>query len=136
MKLAILKVAKGLLSAIYWVMKLFPQDKNRIVFLSRQGDSPGRDFTLLADQLHKDMPNFKTVMLCRRFVAKESGLVGKIGYIFHVLRQTWHIARTRVALQDTYCIPISLLKHRNNLLVIQLWHSIGCMKMTGYAILD
>ncbi len=136
MKIAILKVAKGLLSAIYWVMKLFPQDKKRIVFLSRQGDSPGRDFTLLADQLHRDMPDFKTVMLCRKFVAKESGLGGKIGYIFHVLRQTWHIARARVALLDTYCIPISLLKHRDNLLVIQLWHSIGCMKKTGYAILD
>lgn len=136
MKIAILKAAKALLSVIYSAMKLFKQDEKRIVFISRQGDAPSRDFLLLEKQIHTDMSDFNTVMLCKKFVAKKSSVFKMIGYAFHVLKQTWHIARARVVLLDTYCIPVSLLKHRPNLLVIQLWHSIGCMKKTGYAILD
>jgi CDP-ribitol ribitolphosphotransferase len=37
---------------------------------------------------------------------------------------------------DSYCIPVSLLRHKKELTVVQMWHAIGLLKKAGYSILD
>lgn len=135
MKKLILSAGIAVLSGLYSVMKLFPQDKKRFVFMTRETNTPGADFLLLREQLQRDMPDCKTVMLCRRFVAAEATLSDKLSYAFHILRQMHHLSRSRAVILDTYCIPVSLFRHRKELLVIQLWHAIGSMKKFGYAML-
>ena len=132
MKKIIFKFGIFVLSVLYGIMKLFPQDKKRVVFISREFNTPSVDFLLIEKELKKDFEGCRTVMLCRRFTASDS-LGKKIGYGFHILKQMHHIAKARVVVLDTYCIPVSLFNHRGNLLVMQIWHSIGCMKKFGYA---
>lgn len=127
MKSLIVNVCKALLALVYAVMKLFPS-KDKIVFLSRQSNSPGVDFLLLEQELKRSYPRYLTVMMCRMI---PNGLLGKIGYAFHILRQMYQLATSKVAVLDTYCIPVSLLKHKKSLKVIQIWHAMGCLKRFG-----
>ncbi len=122
-------IGKGILSLIYALYKCFPQQK-KIALVSRQSDEPGIDFIMLAKQIEKDMPGYRCVMLCRK-------TDHRIKYIFHmVFPQLFHIATSRAVILDTYCMAVSLLSHRKNLKVIQIWHALGAYKKFGKSILD
>lgn len=117
---------------MYAVLKLFPQ-QNKIVILSRQSDSPSLDITMLERKFKELHPDYKVVVMCKKI---GPGLGGKISYCFHMLAQMWNLATARIAVLDSYCILASVLNHRNSLLIVQMWHSIGTMKKFGYSILD
>ena len=48
----------------------------------------------------------------------------------------YHIATSKVCILDGYSIPISILKHKKNLEVIQIWHASGAIKKFGYQSLN
>lgn len=123
----LLKAAVWMMRASYALIKLFPT-QNKVVLLSRQSNTPSIDFILLSQEIKNTYPNTKTVLLTRK--------IDKPFYLFHIILQMYHIATSRVAILDSYCIPISTLKHKNNLKVVQIWHALGSMKKFGYAMLD
>ena len=127
-----LKFGLKIFAFIYAVIKLFPV-RNKVVFLSRQGNSPSLDFRLLDEEIKRSHPEYETVMLTRKI---GGGLPGMIGYCFHMIRQCYHLATSRVAILDSYCILASCLKHKPELLIVQIWHSVGTMKKNGWSILD
>lgn len=127
MKSVLIGIFKALLACVYAVFKLFPT-REKIIFLSRQGNTPGVDFSMLESKLNESYPKYKTVMMCKMI---PDGLFGKMIYAFHILRQMYHLATARVAVLDTYCIPVSLLTHKKSLRVIQIWHAMGCLKRFG-----
>lgn len=115
---------------IYDIMKFFPI-KNKITMISRQSNVPNIDFLLLENQLSK---KYDIVMLCKTLDGGvKAGLLQKFCYFFHMIRQIYHMATSKLVLLDTYCITVSLLNHRKSLQIIQLWHSIGTMKLFGYS---
>ncbi len=130
----LIKVGIAGLNGIYAVMKLFPQQK-KVVILSRESDTPSLDICMLRDKIEDLHPDYSVVILCKLFKASDP-VSRKLAYGFHVLRQMGELATAQIAVLDTYCIPASLLKHRKNLLIVQMWHSIGTMKKFGYSILD
>ena len=130
----LIKVGIAGLNGIYAVMKLFPQQK-KVVILSRESDTPSLDICMLRDKIEDLHPDYSVVILCKLFKASDP-ISRKLAYGFHVLRQMGELATSQIAVLDTYCIPASLLKHRKNLLIVQMWHSIGTMKKFGYSILD
>lgn len=73
--------------------------------------------------------NVKQVMLTKKI---EKGLLKKLGYAFHIFEQMYHIATSKVVIIDTYIIPVSVLKHKKDLKVIQIWHALGAIKKFGY----
>lgn len=127
-----MKIGLAVLRFMYAILKLFPQ-QNKIVILSRQSDSPSLDINMLERKIKELHPDCKVVVMCKKI---GPGLGGKIRYCFHILKQMVHLATARVAILDSYCIPVSVLNHRKSLLIIQMWHSIGTMKKFGYSILD
>lgn len=128
----VIKTGIFLLNIIYSILKLLPQQK-KVTFISRQSDKPSIDIEMLNEKLHELHSDYDTVVLCKTI---KPGLKSKISYCFHILRQMYHIATSRIVILDSYCIAVSVLKHKENLLVIQMWHSIGTMKKFGYSILD
>lgn len=126
-KIVFLKIDIFILNIIYSIIKFFPT-QNKITFISRQSNKPVLDFLLLTKALKKECPEMKTIMLCRK-------LENKLLYIFHIFRQMYHIATSKIVILDSYCIPISVLKHKKSLKVIQMWHAVGSMKKFGYAML-
>ncbi|MDD6155099.1 MAG: CDP-glycerol glycerophosphotransferase family protein [Eubacteriales bacterium] len=126
----VIKIGLAFFSLWYALMKLFPVRK-KVVFISRQSDSPSVDISLL-DMEFKSR-GWESVTLCKKI---GSGLLGKAGYVFHMFRQAYHIATAKIIILDSYCILVSCMKKRKDLLVVQMWHSVGTMKMAGYSTLD
>lgn len=133
MKIFVLKIFIVCMNIIYFFFKLFPC-KNKIVMISRQSNKVNLDFKLLGDKL-KD--KYKVVYLCKTLDGGiKSSVLTKIGYGFHMFRQMWHLATSRVCILDSYCPTVSILKHKKSLTIIQIWHSVGTMKLFGYTALD
>ena len=40
----------------------------------------------------------------------------------------WEIASARIAITDTYSIPVSCLNHKESLKIFQIWHALGAVK--------
>lgn len=135
MKYILIKIAIFLLNIIYFFLKLFPT-KNKIVMISRQSNSETVDFKLIRNEIEKHN-KYKVVILCKKLEGKENASIGNlISYGFNMLRQMYNLATSKACIIDSYCICVSVLKHKKKLKVIQIWHSIGTMKKFGYEILD
>ncbi len=127
---------RACLNFIYLFMKLLPT-QNKITYISRQSKEISLDFAMVKEEINKRSPETKQVVLCHTLDdGIKATFINKIVYCFHILQQMYHIATSQVVILDSYCIPISLLKHKKSLKVIQMWHSMGTMKLFGYTALD
>lgn len=121
---------------IYCFFKLLPTTK-KITMISRQSNKKTVDFMLLEQKIIEKSQKYKVVILCKELKGgAKADLKSKVGYAFHCVRQMYHIATSKIVVLDSYCILISVLKHKKSLKVIQMWHSMGTMKKFGYQILD
>lgn len=127
MKLFIIKVFVLFIRILYAPMKL-QKTQNKIVWLSRQSNDVSPDMKMLSDEISKISPETKQVFRLRR-LENESGL--SLSYIFFIFRDMWEIASAKVAVTDTYSIPVSCLKHKEGFTVIQIWHALGAVKKFG-----
>ena len=127
-----IKIVNIILEIIYIPLKMFPSRK-KITFISRQTDEESFDIMMLRKRIRKKIPDCEVVVLMKTI---QPGIRHKIMYGFHMLKQMYHIATSRIVVLDTYCIVISLLHHKKRLIVIQMWHALGLMKKAGYSILD
>lgn len=128
----IIKLGRAVLQLVYQTLQLFPVE-NKITMISRQSNTPSVDFTLLQKEFKSRSNKVKVVMLCKTLDgAAKANFYDKMTYFFHMFVQMYHMATSRVVLLDTYCILASLLHHRTDLQIVQMWHSMGTMKLFGY----
>lgn len=128
----VLTIGKLILNFIYLFMKLLLPTKKRITFLSRQSNNKTLDFELLEQELIKIDSNIDIVFLCKKL---DKGIKSKIYYIGYLLKAMYFISTSKVCVIDGYSIPISILKHKKDLIIIQIWHASGAIKKFGYQIL-
>lgn len=128
----IIKCGIFCLNFLFAFLKLLPVQK-KITYISRQMNTTPLDFQMVIDNIKLKEADYKHIVLAKMI---PEHFVGKIGYLFHMLKQMYHIATSKAVILDTYCIPISLLKQRESLVVIQMWHALGAFKKFGYSILD
>lgn len=129
MKIFLIYIFKISLKIIYFFLKMLPTNKKKIVFISRQSNEINIDFKMLRDEIKKRNKNIKMVFICKRI---DKGLKNKISFLFTTLKQMYHLATSKIAVIDSYCIPVCILKHKKTLTVLQIWHSIGKIKKSGY----
>lgn len=125
-------IGKILLNVIYFFMKLFPA-KNKITMLSRQSDKVNIDFELIEREIREKTDKVQIKMLCK-VIRKD--MKSRVLYCFYILKCMYHIATSKVCILDGYSIPISILKHRKELEIIQIWHASGAIKKFGYQALN
>lgn len=131
MKRIAVKCFVAVIRVIYSFIKLFPTT-DRITLISRQSDTVTLDFELLSHEL-KNFEDIDVVILTKKI---KSGLLGYIKYAAHMIRQMYHIARSKVVVLDSYCIAVSVLNHKKNLKVIQMWHALSAIKKFGYQTIE
>jgi CDP-ribitol ribitolphosphotransferase / teichoic acid ribitol-phosphate polymerase len=115
------------LQIIYFFIKKI-KTKNRIVFISRQTDKPSLDFNYLISELSKDS-NIEIIVLCRRM---RNTFKDNVFYYFYMYKQMYYLSTSRVCIIDTFVPTISILKHKKDLKVLQIWHALGAVKKFGY----
>lgn len=126
MRKFIVRVAVCVLRLINLLFLPFHQ-KERVVMISRQSDTPTLDICLLSEELEKH--NIKFVILAKTL---KKSLTGMISYGFHLLCQMYYLATSKVVIVDGYCILVSILPKRNGQCVIQMWHALGAIKKFGW----
>lgn len=120
-------IAKYCAKLLYFFLKLFPT-QNKIVLISRFNKETSVDFLLLEKEIKKRNSNTKIVILNHK-------LKTKYHLVIDVLIEMYNLATSKAAIIDSYIIPVSILKHKKNLKIIQIWHSIGVSKRFGYTAL-
>ena len=127
------KIAIIILKMIYFFIKLFTKQKEKITMLSRQSDYISLDFKLIQKELEEKHPEVQLVILCKK-IPKNFG--GRVEYCFYSIKMLYHIATAKVCVIDGYIIPISVLHHKKNLKIIQIWHAMGAIKKFGWQIIE
>ncbi len=121
-------IGKCFLNIIYFFVKINPV-RNKVVMLSRQSNTPSLDFLFIEKEILKRSNNVEVKILCK-VIKKDIG--ERIKYCFYIFKCMYHIATSKVCILDGYSIPISILKHKKDLQVIQIWHASGAIKKFGY----
>ena len=116
----------------YTVLKHLPV-QNKVTFITWNSSNVPSDFRVLIDRL-KGLPNPpKVVALCRELGAS---VVSRVMFAFHMLRQMYAMATSKVIVLDTFCVLASALNHRPELRIVQIWHALGAFKKFGWSIVD
>lgn len=124
---AVIYIFKSVLDFIYFLLKLFPQNKQKVLFCSRQSNSTPLDFILIQEELRKR--DIEYVNICCHIGKQNSDY---IRFAKAFLQSIYHMAVSRVCIIDSYWPAVSMLKHRKEFTVIQIWHSLGKIKKSGY----
>ena len=121
------------MNIVYIPFKLLKTTK-KVVMISRQSNEINDDFSLLGAELEKK--GYEVKYLCKTLDGGvNSTIFTKINYGFHMFTQMYHLATSEICVLDTYCLVVSILKHKKSLKVAQIWHSIGTLKQFGWQIL-
>lgn len=128
-----LYVMKSIMNFIYFFIKIFTKQKNKIVMLSRQSNKVGIDFKMLKEEIEKNYSEYQITILCKMIPKK---FWGRVKYCFYIIKCMYHLATSKVCIVDGYVIPVSALKHKKGLVIVQTWHAMGAIKKFGYQTLD
>ncbi len=124
----LISVFKFLMNVIYGLVKLLPC-KRKICFFSRQSDMLPVDFKLLISEIKKTDGSISIITICNRFRNLHDGM---FRFVICQLKSMYHLATSKVCIIDSYWPTVSMLNHKRSLTVIQIWHSIGKIKQSGY----
>lgn len=80
-------ILKIFLNIIYGLIKIFPV-KDKVTIVSRQSNSPSNDIKMISAEIKRQSPNTSVVILCKKI---DKGILNKIKYLGHLLRQMWHL---------------------------------------------
>lgn len=125
---SILYIARAIMNLIYFFIKLFPMQENKIIMLSRQSDKPNIDFKLIEEEIKNSNQSKKVIILCKKV---PKGFMKRIGYCFYLIKCMYHLATAKVCIINGYVIPVSILHHKKKLKIIQIWHAMGAIKQFG-----
>lgn len=116
-------VGIALANAVYSLLKMLPTS-DKVTLISRGNDFTSIDFQLLIEAIRSESPNTRVVVL-------NHPLRNRLAYPFSMAREMFHIATSRAVVVDTYVIPVSVLAHKPDLIVMQMWHALGAFKAFG-----
>lgn len=142
--LILLFIFKWHLRIIYFFIKLFTKQKKQVFFLSRQFDEIPLNYQILIDELKKD--NIEVKVICKKVSSgvnsvvrnekknrkSNNELISSINYYFNLYKQMVYASTSKVIIVDGYNIVASLLNHKKNTKIIQLWHALAAIKKFGY----
>lgn len=121
-------IMKTTLNIIYFFMKK-SRLKNKVILISRQLDYPSLDFKMIEEEIRNQDSTVEIKVFCKTI---KKGLINKIIYSLYMLKIMANLANSKVCIIDGYSIPVSILKQREELIVIQIWHALGAIKKFGY----
>ncbi len=126
---------KILLTLFIWLNNLIYQlcyrllsPKKKIIFISRRSAGLNEDFVLLQSHLS----DYEIVTISMK---DDDSFLSNMQLLWLSLKSCVLLATCRVCVLDGYWITVSILNNKK-FKVIQIWHSIGKIKQSGYQTLD
>lgn len=142
--LVVLFLFKWHLRSIYFFIKIFTRKRKRVFFLSRQFNEIPLNYEMLINRLEQEEIEVKVI--CKKVSGGVNAIVRNekarntkltevfqaVGYYFNLYLQMFYIATSKVVIIDGYNLTTSILKHKKNTTIIQLWHALAAIKKFGY----
>lgn len=129
-----LSIGKIGMKIIYFFIKLFTKQRNKVTMLSRQSNKINLDFELIKEELeNRKKEDLQIEILCKK-IPKD--MIGRLKYCSYIIKCMYHIATSKVCIVDGYNIPVNALKHKKGTEIIQIWHAMGAIKKFGYQTLN
>lgn len=100
--------------------------KNRVLLISNYSKALTDNFEILNNELSE---YFDVKVLLHEY---NNSFIGKIRYVFFCLKQVCYINTSKIILTDTFSMSVSLMKKKEEVKVIQLWHASGAFKKFGH----
>lgn len=123
-------IIRALLAAVYAVIKgLTRVDDRKVVLLGRRMDRVPLDFQLIGAELLRRDPGLRVVVLSK--LLKGGDQRETFAFAPVLLRSLYHLATAKLCVLDSYWPAVSMLRHRPELVVYQIWHSLGKIKQSG-----
>jgi len=151
--LILLYIFKWHMQFIYFFIKLFTRQREQVFFLSRQFNELPLNYKYIIDELKRQKSDIKIKIICKKVgselnetirdtnkVSKANLVIFKLlkqfkssfNYYISLYKQMYLIAKSTVIIVDGYNVPVSMLKHKKNTTVIQIWHALAAIKKFGY----
>lgn len=118
-----LTVLVGGARALYAGMKLLPVQR-KVVLITREPKRITVDFALLQESIEHDYPQHTVVLIKHKKLS--------FAYAAKAVREMYHLATCQACVVDGYIIPVSILNHRKELKIAQVWHALGAIKNFGH----
>ena len=125
-------VTKYLIRIIYLLSSIMPI-KKRIVFATYRTLKLEDNFKYIYDEVKKENLDYECKLLFKKV---GPGLIGKVKYLFHMMRAAYYMATSELFLIDDYYFPVYTVKLRKGTEIVQVWHACGAFKKFGYSTLD
>lgn len=122
------RLVVGALTVVYAGLKLLPV-RRKVVLMSRLYSRTSQDFDRVREEISRQDPSLQVVVLNHRNT-------NPLGVPAQMLQEMYHLATSRACITDSYMAAISVLRHRDSLVVVQMWHALGAVKRFGLAALD
>lgn len=113
----------------YKPLCLLPTRPNRIVFLSKRSNSLPLDFALIQNEINRRDINVEIVSICCCMIGSKPA--SKMNIWLSLIKSMVYLSTSRVCILDSYWPMVSILDHKDSLIVIQMWHSLGKIKQSG-----
>ena len=131
MKNLSLKILVIFLKILYLPMKPLKL-KNKITYMSRQSNAESIDCKEIREKIQSEYPEYEFKVLTKKLEAKDGVIKQLLPNIKNIFSQMYHLATSKVIILDTYCITASVLSHKKETKIIQIWHALGAIKKFGY----
>lgn len=122
---AVAQVAVAAMRVIYAALKQLPT-RDKIVLMSRLYSETSQDFGRVREEIARQSPHTLVAVLNHRNTAPWA-VPGQM------LVEMYHLATSRAVITDSYMAVISALDHKDELIVVQIWHALGAIKRFGLA---
>ncbi|QSX09297.1 CDP-glycerol glycerophosphotransferase family protein [Alkalibacter rhizosphaerae] len=121
-------LTRQFLRIFYFLFKIFPVQKNKVLFATPRNDVLQGNLHAIYRQLKKDRPELRSVFLLDTY---GYSLAAKIGYLFKLVGGLYHVQTSSYVILDNAYLPVHLFPHKEETTVIQTWHACGAFKKFG-----
>jgi CDP-ribitol ribitolphosphotransferase len=126
------KLRKGLVAIAYRLFRPLPM-KKRILLANFTTGSLNGNLGFLYEELINRGKEDQVVLLLHR---SRSSLLGKLRYVWHMVKAAYYMATSKVLVVDDYFYPLYVIQPKPETFVVQVWHACGAFKKFGYSVLD
>lgn len=125
-------ITKYLIRIVYIISSILPI-KKRVVFATYRTLELEDNFKYIYEEIKRQNLDYDCFCLFKKV---DPGIIGKVKYLFHMMRATFYMATSEFFLIDDYYFPVYCIKPRRGTEIVQVWHACGAFKKFGYSTLD
>ncbi|WP_078543821.1 CDP-glycerol glycerophosphotransferase family protein [Litchfieldia alkalitelluris] len=127
-------LAKYFVKLAYLICTLiFPVNPKKITFASYRAEELKGNLAYIYKEISYEYRDYSCHFLFKKY---NSSFGGKVDYLNHMLKASYHIATSRYFFIDDYYFPVYAITPRKGSEVVQFWHAAGAFKKFGYSTID